>query len=342
MCPADSYEKSTKGLLFVNSQHNLLSVQHVDRTFHNGEVHAVRDVSLHIDAGSILALVGVNGAGKTTLVKMCSTLLAPTSGSISVDGIDAVRHPQDARRKLGLVLGGDKGFYPRSTVLNNMRFFADLAEIPYRTRDKEIRLQLERVALSEQLRTRVGDLSRGQRQRLHIARALLGSPPLLLLDEPTIGLDPDVALRIRDVIRDIVNQGVGMLLTSHSMMEVQELAQRVAIMQAGSIVAEGTLQDIYNHSGIYMTTMFALQPTVGIDADEVSQWFADEAHVMCRPSGSLWLYTVFWKNEHTQAQYNTMLQRIIATHNCPQPIDVTMRPVNLEDAFLAITHQSSK
>ena len=161
-------------------------------------------------------LLGPNGAGKTTTVRMCATgFWSPTSGEVWVEGIDAVRHPERARSRLGLVLGGELGFYPRATARDNLLFFADLQGLDARRRQSSVMDALERVGLAEAASRKTAELSRGMRQRLHLARALLGSPSLLLLDEPTIGLDPDVALQVRDLVRELAQRGTGVLLTSH-------------------------------------------------------------------------------------------------------------------------------
>ncbi|MBM6980404.1 MAG: ABC transporter ATP-binding protein, partial [Actinomyces succiniciruminis] len=175
----------------------------LSRTFGKERFVAVDDLSLSVTPGQVHALLGPNGAGKTTTVRMCATLLAPTAGQIQVDGIDAVRHPEAARARLGLVLGGELGFYPRATALDNLLFFADLQGLDRRRRRQAVDRALERMGLADAATRKAGAFSRGMLQRLHLARALLGSPPLLLLDEPTTGLDPDVALQVRDLIREL-------------------------------------------------------------------------------------------------------------------------------------------
>ena len=127
--------------------------------------------------------------GKQRLCQMCATLLTPTSGTVRIDGVDALAHPQRARESLGLALGGDTGFYPRASARDNLLFFADLAGVSARKRRTQVASALERVDLADVAAKKVQGFSRGMKQRLHIGRALLGEPKLLLLDEPTSGLD---------------------------------------------------------------------------------------------------------------------------------------------------------
>ena len=169
----------------------VLDAAQLSRIFGTGEraFTAVDRVSLRISSGEIHALLGPNGAGKTTTVQMCSTLLTPTSGALTVNGIDAIAHPQRARRHVGLALGGDSGFYPRASARDNLLFFADVAGVSGRSRRREVDHALARVELTDAAARPFQEFSRGMKQRLHIARALLGSPALLLLDEPTNDLD---------------------------------------------------------------------------------------------------------------------------------------------------------
>ena len=145
-------------------------------------------MSLDISAGQIYALLGPNGAGKTTTVRMCATLLTPTSGSVVVDSIDAVRQPERARARLGLVLGGELGFYPRATARDNLLFFADLQSLNGADRRQSVEAALERVSLADAGDRNTGAFSRGMLQRLHIARAILGRPRCSCLMSRRLGL----------------------------------------------------------------------------------------------------------------------------------------------------------
>lgn len=233
----------------------VLDAAQLSRVFGKGEnaFTAVDRVSLRVSSGEIHALLGPNGAGKTTTVQMCSTLLTPTGGSLTVNGIDAIADPQRARRHVGLALGGENGFYPRASARDNLLFFADVAGVSGRTRRHEVEHALARVELTDAATRPVQEFSRGMKQRLHIARALLGSPALLLLDEPTNGLDPDIALTVRALIRSLANEGTAILLTSHLLGEIEDLAHTITVLGAGSVAVSGNLEDVAAHAGIAAT-----------------------------------------------------------------------------------------
>ena len=247
----------------------ILDAAQLCRTFGKGEhaFTAVDNVSLSISSGEIHALLGPNGAGKTTIVQMCATLLTPTSGTVRIDGVDALAHPQRARASLGLALGGDTGFYPRASARDNLLFFADLAGVSARKRRAQVASALERVDLADVAAKKVQEFSRGMKQRLHIGRALLGEPKLLLLDEPTNGLDPDISLTIRQLIRSLADDGTAILLTSHLLGEIEELAHRVTVIGAGRVAVSGTVADVATHAGISATTV----GRVGANAGPVLQ-----------------------------------------------------------------------
>jgi ABC-2 type transport system ATP-binding protein len=203
-------------------------------------VHALRDVSFSVESGELFGLLGPNGAGKTTSIKILTTLLLPTSGSVRVLGFDPVRQPNEVRSRVGYVFGGDRGLYDRLSALDNLRYFADVYRVPARQKSKRISELLELVGLTGRERDRVETYSRGMRQRLHIARGLLHDPPVLFLDEPTIGLDPVGARELRETVAGLRDRGKTILLTTHYMFEADELCSRVAVINKGQIVAEGT------------------------------------------------------------------------------------------------------
>ncbi|WP_299046373.1 ABC transporter ATP-binding protein [uncultured Actinomyces sp.] len=320
----------------------VLEAEHLARTFDRGRFQAVADVSLRVGAGQVHALLGPNGAGKTTTVRMCATLLLPTSGSVRVDGVDAVAHPRRARRRLGLVLGGDLGFYPRASARQNLLFFADLQGVARGDRASAVDGALERVGLSDAADRRASALSRGMRQRLHLARALLGRPRLLLLDEPTNGLDPDISLQVRQTVAEIAASGVGVLLTSHTMPEIEELADTISVIGAGRIEVRGTVADVARHAGVLAVTTLTLPGrAAGLD-EELRGVLGRGVVVTQRPSSSNWALTVSWPVDGGQQAVDAgrrALSALLERHGLGEPDDLLTRPASLEQAYLALARR---
>ena len=208
------------------------------------EVHAVRGVSFEVEKGELFGLLGPNGAGKTTTIKMLITLLLPTSGHARVLGYDVVADPREVRRRIGYVFGGDKGLYERLSGYDNLRYFAELYGVPPREQKARIAELLDLVSLTGKESQRVEGYSRGMRQRLHIARGLLHKPEVLFLDEPSIGIDPVGARELRETVAALVSTGTTVLLTTHYMFEADELCDRIAVIAGGSIIAEGTPEQL--------------------------------------------------------------------------------------------------
>ncbi|NRO82826.1 ABC transporter ATP-binding protein [Lactobacillus helveticus] len=227
-----------------------LSIKNLRKVYNdNGrEFIALDDVSFNINRGEIVALLGPNGAGKTTIVSIIGGYLLPTSGSVIVDGQDIIK--SRSRDNIGVSFGGDLGFYGRATAKQNLSFFADLAKIPYRKQKKEIERVLDLVDLTSDMNNKVQFFSKGMKQRMHIARALLGDPKLILLDEPTDGLDVEIAINIRKVIKALAQTNTSILLTSHMMSEVEALSNQIILLGAGKIYAKGTVEEIIEMSNV--------------------------------------------------------------------------------------------
>ncbi|MGI5964983.1 MAG: ABC transporter ATP-binding protein [Candidatus Methanomethylophilaceae archaeon] len=207
---------------------------------------AVDNLSFEVKRGEIFGLLGPNGAGKTTTVKMLSTLLTPTSGSARVLGYDISdeRTMQDLRRRINTVSGGERGLYYRLSAKQNLEFFADLYGIPKKEQKDLFENLLEEVGLTEAADIKVENYSRGMKQRLHIARSLVNDPEVLFLDEPTIGLDPEISREIRKMIKSLSESGTAIVLTSHYMYEVEELCDRMIVISNGKTVGSGTAAEI--------------------------------------------------------------------------------------------------
>lgn len=202
-------------------------------------VEALRDVSFEVYRGEIFGLIGRNGAGKTTLTKIVATLVQPTLGTVTVNGFDSVEDDEKVRMQVGLSGAEERSFYWRLTPEQNLMFFARLYGMRDRQAKQRIAALFAQLELEDTSRKRFGELSTGNKQRLAVARALLPSPPVLLLDEPTRSLDPLAAAKMRELIDSLARQDsqVTILFTSHNLAEVETLCDRVAIISAGQIKA---------------------------------------------------------------------------------------------------------
>src|SRR5215471_17786406 len=210
---------------------------------------AVDGIDLQVGEGEVFGILGPNGAGKTTTMRMLATLLEPTRGEARVLGIDVRREPRRVRARLGCVLSGERSVYWKLTARENLEYFAALYHVPPQDARRRIAHALETVELADRADDYVERFSMGLRQRLVLARALLPDPPLLLLDEPTLGLDPQAASDLRERVRDLRSEGRTVLLTTHYLEEADQLCDHIAIIDGGRIVALGTPDELRAHVG---------------------------------------------------------------------------------------------
>jgi ABC-2 type transport system ATP-binding protein len=205
-----------------------------------GTFTAVNGVDLQIERGEIFGLLGPNGAGKSTTIRMLCTLLEPTSGTARVNGFDIVKQANEVRRSLGTVLAGERSIYWKLTGRENLEYFAALYHIPPAIAKTRVDELIERMEIKDRSNELVEKYSTGMRQRIAIAKALLARPPILLLDEPTLGLDPQAARRVRELIAELKQEGHTILLTTHYMEEADQLSDRIGIIDTGKVIALDT------------------------------------------------------------------------------------------------------
>jgi ABC-2 type transport system ATP-binding protein len=205
-----------------------------------GKLTAVDDISFNVKKGEIFGLLGPNGAGKSTTLRMLSTLSRPTKGSATIGGYDTVRNDTDVRKLIGIV-SEKMIIYNRLTAKENLLFFGNLFNIPKDTLNKRIDELLELVKLTKWKDAQVGTFSTGMRQRMNVVRALLNMPQVLFLDEPTLGLDPQSSVEIRDFVKKLNQEnGTTVVLTTHMMVDADLLCDRIAIVDHGKIIALDT------------------------------------------------------------------------------------------------------
>ncbi len=321
----------------TNPHEYAIELRDVERRYHvrgrllekGREIEAVRGVTLAVARGSIFGVLGPNGAGKTTTVRILATLLMPTGGSARVLGHDVVREVRAVRKRIGVVFGGDRGLYDRLSARDNLRYFGSLYGLEPRQLRQRIDELIEVVGLQSRDRDRVEGYSRGMRQRLHLARGLLHGPEVLLLDEPTIGIDPVGAKELRDLVRSVNELGTTILITTHYMHEAELLCDRVAVLVGGRVVAEET-----------PAGLAAAGPTGTVLEVEV---FGAEEHQLDRIRGIPGVESL---HLDTGVESQMLLVQVLPGADCTRPVldalesvrvgRVMTRTPTLEDAYIAM------
>jgi daunorubicin resistance ABC transporter ATP-binding subunit len=243
------------------------------------DVTAVNGISFKINRGEVFSLLGPNGAGKTTTIHIIATILKPTSGKVYVNGHDAIKEPDEVRKKIGIVFQ-DPSLDQNLTAYDNMYIHGKLYGLRGEELHRKIMELLEFVELKEFANKQVRYFSGGMKRRLEIARGLLHEPELLILDEPTIGLDPQSRAKIWDYIRYLKKQyDMTILLTTHYMDEAEELSSRIAIMDHGKIIAQGTVDELKNIIGqdVILVSIKGEASRLCSDLDKVKE---------CKPLGA--------------------------------------------------------
>ncbi|MCH1627270.1 ATP-binding cassette domain-containing protein [Ferdinandcohnia quinoae] len=225
----------------------MIVIQDVSRSFKDKKktIHAVKDVSVEIKKGEVVGLLGENGAGKTTLLRMISTILEPSSGKILIDGIDIHKEPMKVKSKIGVLFGSETGLYDRLTARENLTYFAKMYGMSKHETKEQIDYLAVRFGMKDYLDRRVGGFSKGMRQKVTISRTLIHNPDVILLDEPTTGLDITSANMFREVIHQLQREGRTIIFSSHIMDEVKELCQSIVMIHKGQMIYSGSKADLY-------------------------------------------------------------------------------------------------
>ncbi len=224
----------------------MLQANNLVRKF--GDLTAVDDVSFTIQEGEIFSLLGPNGAGKTTTISMLSTLLAPTNGDAQINGFSIKNDNMQVRKYIGIV-PQEIALYDDLTALENLRYWGKLYDLGGRELNQRVGEVLEQIGLTDRAKDRLKTYSGGMKRRVNIAAGLLHKPKLLFMDEPTVGIDPQSRRMILDMVKELNNQGMSILYTTHYMEEAQELSDRVGIIDHGKLIAVGTQEELTQQVG---------------------------------------------------------------------------------------------
>jgi ABC-2 type transport system ATP-binding protein len=225
-----------------------IKTENLGRNF--GSIRALDDLSIEVPTGSVFGFLGPNGAGKTTTIRILLGLLEPTQGRAQVVGFDTVRQADEIRTRSGALLEHN-GLYERLSAENNLEFYGRIWRIPASERQARIRELLTNLDLWERRKEPVSNWSRGMKQKLAMARALFHRPTLLFLDEPTAGLDPSAAARLRDDLEKLVEiEGVTVFLNTHNLAEAERLCQQIGIIRRGKLVANGSPSELRARAGV--------------------------------------------------------------------------------------------
>lgn len=219
----------------------MIETKHLSKAFH--DFWAVDDVNLNVQPGQILALLGQNGAGKTTTIRMLTGLLRPTKGWVRINGHDVIEEPTATRASVG-VLTEQHGLYLRMTAEEYLDFFGKVYSLDADTRKKRSDYLLGYFGLGNSAKRRIGEYSKGMRQKLALARTLIHEPPVLLLDEPTSAMDPESARLVRDEIGNLRSSQRTIVICTHNLVEAEALADQIAIIYQGNILLNGNLDDL--------------------------------------------------------------------------------------------------
>jgi ABC-2 type transport system ATP-binding protein len=304
-----------------------VEANNIVRTFNDGQVQALKGVTLRVNRGEVFGLLGPNGSGKTTMVRILSTILSPTSGNATVDGFDVMKQPEQVRRRIGLA-GQYATVDENLTGFENLRMIGSLNHLPKSYvlgRAKEL---LDEFGLSDAAHRNVKTYSGGMRRRLDLAAALVANPPVLFLDEPTTGLDPQSRQDLWSIIEGLVEGGTTVLLTTQYLEEADRLCKQLVVLDKGSIIAEGTSQELKTRLGATVLSLtFASTGDAARGVELIRDISAKPAHV----EGTVIELTV----EGGPASAAEALRRLDSAGVVLTGL--SLREPSLDDVFLSLT-----
>jgi ABC-2 type transport system ATP-binding protein len=300
--------------------------EHLVKTYRNGQVRALDDLTLDVEEGTVLSVLGPNGAGKTTAVRILATLLKPDSGSATVAGIDVIKHPEKVRELIGLS-GQYAAVDETLTGWDNLVMFGRLYHLGKTASIQRAEDLLERFSLTESAKRPIKTYSGGMRRRLDLAASLIVQPKVLFLDEPTTGLDPRGRQEMWEAIQELVKGGVTLLLTTQYLEEADQLADEIAVIDRGKVIARGTSD--------------ALKKQVGGERLEITVENSDIAktqEIIARISGTATHTDVRTISAPVSTGSLALMEALRALDEATiHPLDIALKRPSLDDVFLSLT-----
>jgi len=303
----------------------MIKINHLHKEYKG--LTAVKDLSLHLEAGDIFGFIGPNGAGKTTTIKMLATLLKPTSGTALIDGIDVVEHPEAVRGRIGY-MPAFFGIYDDMRVWEYLDFFAGAYRLPKQQRPRIIDDVLNLTDLAGKKDNYVEELSTGMKQRLCLAKTLIHDPKVLLLDEPASGLDPRARIEIKELFKELKAMGKTIIISSHILPELADFCNKVGIIERGELLVSGDVQDIMAQ----LTGGKTLEIKVLDGMDRAMELLADAPGVRAVRPVNTHLHVEFTGDLEAQADLNKLL-----VDGGLRVQTFSEQETDLEDIFMKVT-----
>jgi len=303
----------------------LIKVKNISKSF--DQIQAVKDISFSIKAGSVFGLLGPNGAGKSTTINIINTLLQPDTGSARIDGLDISKHPIKSKLNIGVV-PQEIALYEDLSAIDNLMFWGSLYKISKSSLQKKSLEILELVGLSDRKNDKIKTFSGGMKRRINIASSLLHTPKVLLMDEPTVGVDPQSRNHVFEIIEKLNAEGMTIIYTTHYMEEAERLCDTIAIIDEGAILAQGTLDELKNQSGIQDLISIKLTSETRTLGNDIAQQVAFASY-------STIDNTLLIASKNLSNEISSILNQIQEIGGKIEHIDT--KKANLESIFLKLT-----
>jgi ABC-2 type transport system ATP-binding protein len=310
---------------------NILNVQELGKSF--GKFEAVKGVSFSVEKGESFSLLGPNGAGKSTTINMITGLYPPTLGSIHITGVDVIKNPKQAQKSIGVV-PQEIALYETLSARENLKFWGRMYDLSGNALEKSVDEVLEIIGLTDRAKDKVSTFSGGMKRRVNIGAAILHKPEVLIMDEPTVGIDPQSRNYILESVKRLNNEGMTIIYTSHYMEEVEYLCERIGIIDHGELIACGTLRELRESIGDRSRIIITLdkERSSDLEISSLLKGLAVEKDILIKDN----LLTVFHKEP--QAILSELIQ--LVTKDGTMITSVEIVEPNLESVFLHLTGRS--